>query len=171
MFLEAVPAPEQHVADPATSVEVEHVHNGAEVDDPLDNEGEGSVIDEEVVEPPTELNQNNIVTSVDSAPAAQDDAPRKSYASIVRKSLFCLWCCASNSSLHLLTIYCIQVKVMKSNAASGPVYVQSRNVRVASAKTSQQLPAATKPTPGPEAPVPNNDSAPESSDVHEEGIY
>ncbi|KAK4257260.1 hypothetical protein QN277_006873 [Acacia crassicarpa] len=133
-------APEQPVADPAASVEVEHIHNGAEVADRLDNEGEGSVIDEEVVEPPTEQNQNNIVTSVDSTPAAQDDAPKKSYASIV----------------------------MKSNPASGPVYVPSRTVRMAHAKPSQQLSAAAKPTPGPEAPVPNNDSAPESSDVHEE---
>ncbi|XP_028753779.1 ras GTPase-activating protein-binding protein 2 isoform X3 [Neltuma alba] len=139
---EVVYAPEQHVADPAPSVEVECIHNGAEVDEPLDNEGEGSVIDEEVVEPSTELNQSNIVASVDSTPAAQDDAPRKSYASIV--------------------------KVMKSHAAPGPVYVPSRTVRAASAKPSQQWPAAAKPTPGPEAPAPNNDSAPESGYVHEE---
>lgn len=60
---------------------------------------------------------------------------------------------------------------MKSNAASGPVYVPSQTARVASAKTSQELPATAKPTPGPEAIVPSSDSAPGSSDVHEEGMY
>lgn len=60
---------------------------------------------------------------------------------------------------------------MKSKTASGQVYVPSRTVRVAYAKSSEQWPAAAKSTPGPEALTPSSDSAPGSSDVHEEGIY
>ncbi|KAJ1421811.1 RNA-binding domain superfamily [Sesbania bispinosa] len=136
-----VHAPEHLVADPEISAEGENLNNGADVYHPQDDEEEGSVIDEEVIEPSTELSQNDIVTSHDSASAVQDDAPRKSsYASIV----------------------------MKSNTASGRVYVPSRAARVASAKTSEPLPAVAKSTPGPEALAPSSDSAPGSSGVHEE---
>lgn len=63
------------------------------------------------------------------------------------------------------------MKVMKSNIASGHVYVPSRAARVASAKSSEQWPATAKSTPGPEALAPSSDSTPGSSDVPEEGIY
>lgn len=103
MFLDVIHAPEQHVAEPETSVEGENLHNGAEVCDPLDNEEEGSVIDEEVVEPSTEINENNIVTSHDST-AVQDDAPRKSYASIVRKSSYGFLLCGIIQSLTFINL-------------------------------------------------------------------
>ena len=86
MFPEVIHAPEHLVADPATSTGGENLENGAEVCHPLQNAEEQSVVDEEVVEPSIDLSSKNIVTSVDSNPAVQDDAPRKSYASIVRSS-------------------------------------------------------------------------------------
>ncbi|XP_047160426.1 nuclear transport factor 2 isoform X1 [Vigna umbellata] len=139
--LEETHAPKILVEDTATSsvAEDENHNNGGEVYHPQDEE-EGSVIDEEVAEPPTDLSQNEIVTVQDSTSAAQDDAPRRSYASIV----------------------------MKSNVASGHVYVPSRAARVASAKSSEQWSTTAKSTPVPESFVPIGDSAPESSDLHEE---
>lgn len=82
---EANHVPDHLVVDPATPSfeEEEDLNNVAEVCDPSDNE-EGSVIEEEaVVEPPSISSENEISTVVDSAPAAQEDAPKKSYASIV----------------------------------------------------------------------------------------
>ncbi|RDX57665.1 Ras GTPase-activating protein-binding protein 1, partial [Mucuna pruriens] len=130
---------EHLVEDTAPLADGENLDNGAEVYHPQDEE-EGSVIDEEVAEPPTDLSQNDIVTVHDSTSAVQDDAPKRSYAAIV----------------------------MKSNTASGYVYVPSRAARVASAKSSEQWPSTAKSTLGPEALAPINDSAPGSSDVHEE---
>lgn len=65
----------------------------------------------------------------------------------------------------------IYMKVMKSHVASGHVYVPSRAARIASAKSSEQWPTTAKSTPVPEALAPSSDSAPGSSDVHEEGIH
>ncbi|KAH1248583.1 putative G3BP-like protein [Glycine max] len=129
------------VEDTATLAEGENLNNGAEVYHPQDEE-EGSVIDEEVAEPPTDLSQNDIVTVDDSTSAVPDDAPRRSYAAIV----------------------------MKSHVASGHVYVPSRAARIAYAKSSEQLPttANAKSTPAPEALAPSSDNASGSSDVHEE---
>jgi len=80
-------APEHPAVDPATSFEGEDLNDVAEVCDPSDNE-EGSVVEDEVIEPSTDAGQNEVLTEVDStgvasAPAAEDDAPKKSYASIV----------------------------------------------------------------------------------------
>ena len=134
-------APKHLVEDNATLAEGENLNNGAEVYHPQDEE-EGSVIDEEVAEPPTDLSQNDIVTVDDSTSAVLDDAPRRSYAAIV----------------------------MKSHVASGHVYVPSRAARIAYAKSSEQLPttANAKSTPAPEALAPSSDNASGSSDVHEE---
>ena len=86
LFLEPAPAPEQPAVDPATSLEVD-LNDGAVVCDPSDN-GEGSVVEDKVIEPPTHSTQNEIPPvadsrDVDSAPAAEEDAPKQSYASIV----------------------------------------------------------------------------------------
>ncbi|KAI4343975.1 hypothetical protein L6164_011256 [Bauhinia variegata] len=137
---DVIHTPEHHVADPPTSAEGKHLNNGAEGCDPLDNEEEGSVIDEEVVEPTTNLNQNNNIESGDSVPLVEDDAPRKSYASIVRKSY----------------------------AASGPVYVPSRTAKVTSANTVGQLPPTAKYISAPEAVSSISENVPGSSDIHEE---
>ncbi|KAL2321497.1 hypothetical protein Fmac_025876 [Flemingia macrophylla] len=131
--------PEHLVEDTSTLEQVESLDNGAEVYDPQDEE-EGSVIDEEVAEPPTDISQNDVVMVHDSTSAIQDDAPRRSYASIV----------------------------MKSNTASGHVHVPSRAARMASAKPSEQWSSTAKSTPAPEALAPSGDSGPGSSYVHEE---
>lgn len=84
-------ASEHPAVDPATSFEAEDLNDGAEVCDPSDNE-EGSVVEDEVIKPSTDASQNEVLTEVDSidvasAPAAEDDAPKKSYASIVSPCL------------------------------------------------------------------------------------
>lgn len=133
--------PSEHlVEDPVTSAEDENLNNGDEVYYPMDNKEEGLVIDEEVAAPPNDLSENDIVTIQDPTSAVQDDARKTSYASIV----------------------------MKSNTASGRVYVPSRAARVASAKSNEQRHATAKSTPGPEALAPSSDSAPRTSDVPEE---
>ncbi|CAI8610145.1 unnamed protein product [Vicia faba] len=131
--------PSEHlVEDPATSVDGENFNNGAEVYHPQETNEDGSVIDEEVVVPITDLSENDIVTIHDSTPAVQDDERKTSYASIV-----------------------------KSKTASGQVYVPNRAARVASAKSNQQWHATAKSTSGPETFAPSSDSAQGSSDVPE----
>ncbi|RVW35578.1 putative G3BP-like protein [Vitis vinifera] len=142
---EANHVPDHLVVDPATPSfeEEEDLNNVAEVCDPSDNE-EGSVIEEEaVVEPPSISSENEISTVVDSAPAAQEDAPKKSYASIV--------------------------KVMKGSATSTPVFAASI-VRAAPANIDQRLAGSAKSALAPEALTPTSDSAPESSNINEEGF-
>lgn len=89
MTPEPIHAPDHlEVEGPATSFE-EDPNNGPEVCDPSDNE-EGSVIEEEavIVEPPIQSSQNKDLPDVDPTPEAQEDAPKKSYASIVRFFFF-----------------------------------------------------------------------------------
>ncbi|XP_022769353.1 ras GTPase-activating protein-binding protein 2-like isoform X2 [Durio zibethinus] len=136
---EPEPTHDHFEEDPLNYAEEEDINNGAEVCDPSDKE-EGSVIEEEVVEPQGIASKNESVAAVDSAPVVLKDAPKKSYASIV--------------------------KVMKSKTASTPVYVPVNNVRVAPA--DQQSTVSAKPDPTPEAAVPNSDNAPESSNDIEE---
>ncbi|XWS37262.1 hypothetical protein CRYUN_Cryun19dG0028300 [Craigia yunnanensis] len=125
--------------DPLTYPEEEDINNGAEVWDPSDKE-EGSIIEEEVIETQNSASQNDSVAAVDSAPVVLEDAPKKSYASIV--------------------------KVMKSNTSSTPVYVPTNNVKAAPA--DQLSIVSAKPAPAPEAAVPNSDNVPESSNDIEE---
>ena len=83
---EANHAPDRLVVDPATpsfDEEEEALNNVAEVCDPSDNEEQSVIEEEAVVEPPTISSETEVPTAVDSAPAAQEDAPKKSYASIV----------------------------------------------------------------------------------------
>ncbi|TYH24434.1 hypothetical protein ES288_A03G091800v1 [Gossypium darwinii] len=123
---------DQLAKEPLNYSEEEDINNGAEVCDPLDKE-EGSVVEEEVVEP------QNIAVAVDSSPMVPDDAPKQSYASIV--------------------------KVIKSKAST-PVYVPTNNV---GAKPVNQRPVlSAKIAPIPAAEVPNSDNAPGSSNDNEE---
>ena len=97
LFSEPVHAPDHLAVDRAPNFEEEDLNNGPEVCDPSDNE-EGSVIEEEIVEPPTlippkqipptqmpptQISENKDLPAVDSAPENLEDAPKKSYASIV----------------------------------------------------------------------------------------
>jgi hypothetical protein len=88
MFLDDVHPSKHAVEDPATSAERENLNNGAEVYHPQDNKQEGLDVDEEVVIPPTDLSENDVVTIHDSTSAVQDDARKTSYASIVSLSLY-----------------------------------------------------------------------------------
>ncbi|XP_039011599.1 nuclear transport factor 2-like isoform X2 [Hibiscus syriacus] len=134
------PSHDHLVEDPLANPEEEDINNGAEVCDPSDEE-EGSVIEEEVVVPQNIASQNESVVADDSAPAVLEDAPKKSYASIV--------------------------KVMKGSASSTPVHVTTRNVRAAPAE--QQSTVSAKPAPTtPLVAVPNSDNAVESSNENEE---
>ncbi|KAK9036422.1 hypothetical protein V6N11_078424 [Hibiscus sabdariffa] len=134
-------APHDHLAeDSLTNPEEEDINNGAEVCNPSDEE-EGSVIEEEVLEPQNIVSQNESVVADESAPAVLEDTPKKSYASIV--------------------------KVMKSSSPSTPVHVTTRNVRAKPAEQQSNISAKPAPTP-PSVAVPNSDNAPESSNDNEE---
>ncbi|KAK6921007.1 Nuclear transport factor 2 domain [Dillenia turbinata] len=133
-----VHVPDQPALDPETSIVEED--NGPEVCDPSDVD-EGSVIEEEAATEPTNHPNQNEVQVVDSAPSApQEDAPKRSYASIV--------------------------KVVNSNAKPGPVHGPANTVRVAPTNTDQQS-VAPKPAPAPEVSDPTSDTA-ESSNVPED---
>lgn len=131
--------PDHIPLDPAISYEEDDLNNGAEVCDPSDNE-EISVIEEEVIE--TQSNENETVIIIDSAPASQEDAPKRSYASIV--------------------------KVPKGSAASIPIYVPTSTARVGPAYTNQESFNSRKPAPQRDAPAPVSNSALENDHVHEE---
>lgn len=59
---------------------------------------------------------------------------------------------------------------MKGSATSTPVFAASI-VRAAPANIDQQLAGSAKSAPAPEAWTPTSDSAPESSNINEEGVY
>ncbi|XP_048329439.2 nuclear transport factor 2 isoform X1 [Ziziphus jujuba] len=132
-------APEHLVVDAEAPYE-EDLDNGAEVCDPSDDE-EGSVIAEEVVEPPTYSSENKSL-AVDSASKAQEDVPKKSYASIL--------------------------KVAKGNTTLNSVYVPARTVRTMPANSDQQSLGSAKPSPAQEPSVPSGSNAPESDNANEE---
>ncbi|XP_042497721.1 nuclear transport factor 2-like isoform X2 [Macadamia integrifolia] len=136
--------PDRPVLDPATSPTEENLNNGEEVCDPSDND-DGSVIEEEVpMEPQAQLSQNEAhPVAESSASTVQEDAPKKSYASIV--------------------------KVMKGNTAPTPVYVPTNTVRAAApANTEHHSLASTVPASAPETSAPSVNNAPESSSAQED---
>ncbi|KAH8487161.1 hypothetical protein H0E87_025940 [Populus deltoides] len=125
--------------DPATSFEEEDLNNGSEVCDHSDKE-DGSVIDIEVVEPVTDSTQNEIPATINAAPASLEDAPKISYASIL--------------------------KVMKGNTPH-PVHFSMTKMRAAPISIEQQSANSAK-SAAPEALASAGSSAGETSDVHEE---
>lgn len=90
------------MVEPAASFG-EDLDNGAEVCDPSDND-EGSVIEEEVIEPPSHSTENQSVPVVESAPEAQEDVPKQSYAAIVSCCFFffCFWFLLLHVLLHFV---------------------------------------------------------------------
>ncbi|MQL77427.1 hypothetical protein Taro_009841, partial [Colocasia esculenta] len=140
--------PEQPMAPP---VEEEEEVNVEEVYNPSDNE-EGSVVDEEA--PASEMVDevpNNSQAVVDSSPAtAQEEAPKKSYASIVRVLLDKHW---------------TEVKVMRESAASSSVPAASP-ARPAPVNPERQAAPVPTSSPTPEAPV-SGSYAPESGNIQE----
>lgn len=123
---------------PESSYE-EDLTNEAEVCDPSDHE-DGSVTEEEIVEPPSQLNQSEIVTVTAEPSVSQDDAPKRSYASIL--------------------------KAIKANISPTPVKAPATNVKVKAPSTNQE--AIVKPAPISEPSASTSETGPEKSDVLEE---
>lgn len=84
LFLSSEPAQatDNLNVDPTASYEKEDLNDDAEDRDPSDKD-DGSVIEEVVIEPSPDTTQNEIIKTVDAAPASLEDAPKQSYASIV----------------------------------------------------------------------------------------
>ncbi|KAJ6868709.1 nuclear transport factor 2 [Populus alba x Populus x berolinensis] len=122
--------------DPATSFEEEDLNNGSEVCDHSDKE-DGSVIDVEVVEPVTDSTQNEILATINAAPASLEDAPKISYASIL--------------------------KLMKGNTPH-PVHFSMTKMRAAPISIEQQSANSAK-SAAPEALASAGSSAGETSDL------
>ncbi|KAJ6293922.1 hypothetical protein OIU76_022069 [Salix suchowensis] len=126
------------MVDPATSFE-EDLNNGAEVCDGSDKE-DGSVLEVEVVEPLTDSTQNEILPTIHAAPVSLEDAPKKSYASIL--------------------------KVTKG-ITPHPVHLSMIKMRAAPINTEQQSANSAK-SAAPEVLASAGSGAGENSDVHEE---
>ncbi|XP_057517331.1 nuclear transport factor 2-like [Amaranthus tricolor] len=139
------PEPEQppHVSDhdeqvPESSYE-EDLSNEAEVVNPSDNE-DGSITEEEIVEPPIQLNQSEVVTVTSELSASQDDAPKKSYASILKTK----------------------------NSISSPIPVKAPNNYTKVKPSSSNQEATVKPAPVTEPSVSTSETGPEKTNVLEE---
>ncbi|KAM6593835.1 hypothetical protein CsatA_001538 [Cannabis sativa] len=119
----------------------EDVNNGPEVCDPSDSEG-ALVIEEEIQQPPPNPIENQSFSGVDSTPEALEDAPKQSYASIL--------------------------KVMKSNTKPTSVHVPNRAARAITTNTEQHSVGSAKPASTVEASAPSGHAAPEGDGLHEE---
>lgn len=86
-FVEAFSQPEQHVADPAPNAQEADL-NGEEVYNPPNNT-EGPVVEETPIPEVIDEVPNNVAVAMPTpsapapAPVPQEEAPKKSYASIV----------------------------------------------------------------------------------------
>ncbi|KAF8005740.1 hypothetical protein BT93_K0121 [Corymbia citriodora subsp. variegata] len=120
--------PEQ--AKPLTPLEEEELNNGPEIINPSGNEG--YVVEEKAVE--------STPHQIDSSFASEEDAPKKSYASIV--------------------------KVMQGYAVTNKVIVPSKTERTPPPPAGDTQQLSVKASVG--TPNPSTDIAPQSSNVHEE---
>uniref|UniRef100_A0A7N0T161 Uncharacterized protein n=1 Tax=Kalanchoe fedtschenkoi TaxID=63787 RepID=A0A7N0T161_KALFE len=127
--------PQHHTLEPTSFEE-----NVAEVHETSDNE-DAPPVEKDIVDPPIEANPTEAHVVVDSGPALQGDAPKISYASIV--------------------------KVMKAPMKSTPVYVPT-NIAKVPASVAERQPPGAKPVPPQEASVPGNESALENNNIPEE---
>lgn len=134
---------EPTVVEPAMSLDGENFDNGVEVYDNSQNE-EAPVAVEVVVESAADSSQNeDQLVSETATSGVQEDAPKKSYASIV--------------------------KVMKGDWRPTAVYVPANRVKATSRNIEKQQVESEAPARGPEASAPNNNYAPATRDSHEEG--
>ncbi|XP_021733999.1 ras GTPase-activating protein-binding protein 1-like [Chenopodium quinoa] len=132
------PAPVHNGPVPESSYE-EDLTNEAEVCDPSDNE-DGSVTEEEVIDPPSQLNQSKAVTVTSELSASQDDGPKRSYASIL--------------------------KAIKANISPAPVKAPASNFKVKPPTRNQEV--TVKPALVSEPSASTSETGPEKSDVPEE---
>nr|XP_010939185.1 putative G3BP-like protein [Elaeis guineensis]XP_010939186.1 putative G3BP-like protein [Elaeis guineensis] len=133
---------ERHVAELATPLSEGDADNGEEVFNPSENGGSG-VEDEVVVDPPVHESHNDAQPgSETTASVAHEDAPKKSYASIV--------------------------KVMKGSPSPKPVYVPTAKTKPSPAKPEKPAVVSTAPAHASETPVPNS-TVPENNSHEVEG--
>ncbi|XP_026660878.2 nuclear transport factor 2 isoform X2 [Phoenix dactylifera] len=134
---------ERHVADLATPLSEGEADNGVEVFNPSEN-GDSGVEDEVVVDPPVhESHSDAQPVSETTASVVQEDAPKKSYASIV--------------------------KVMKGSSSPKPVYVPTNKTKPAPANPEKPAAASTAPAHASETPIPNSKTVPEKNSHEVEG--
>ncbi|ONI19024.1 hypothetical protein PRUPE_3G254500 [Prunus persica] len=137
-----------HVPDPPApdleTTQVEENQIGIEkAYDTSDHERQSANEKESDAEPPSYSNGNDVSVAVEpTSTTAQEDAPKKSYASIV--------------------------KVPKGSPGPNKVYVPTNTIRVAPKKVENNLPASAPPASVPEASAPTSTSTPESNDTNEE---
>ncbi|BBH00231.1 Nuclear transport factor 2 family protein with RNA binding domain, RRM-RBD-RNP motifs [Prunus dulcis] len=137
-----------HVPDPPApdleTTQVEENQIGIEkAYDTSDHERQSANEKESDAEPPSYSNGNDVPVAVEpTSTTAQEDAPKKSYASIV--------------------------KVPKGSPGPNKVYVPTNTIRVAPKKAENNLPASAPPASVPEASAPTSTSTPESNDTNEE---
>ncbi|XP_073103531.1 nuclear transport factor 2 [Elaeis guineensis] len=134
---------EHHVVGLATPQSEGTADDDEEVFNPSENGG-SEVEDEVAVEPPVHESQSDArPVSETTASMAQEDAPKKSYASIV--------------------------KVMKGNPSPKPVYVPTTKTKPAPASPEKPAAASTVPVHAPETPIPNSKAIPEKNSHEVEG--
>ncbi|KAG1341944.1 ras GTPase-activating protein-binding protein 2-like [Cocos nucifera] len=146
-LLTAEPEPalvqEHHVVGLTTPQSEGTVDNDEEVFNPSENGG-SEVEDEVAVDPPVHESQSDArPVSETTASVAQEDAPKKSYASIV--------------------------KVMKGSPSPKPVYVPTTKTKPAPASPEKPAAASTVPVHAPETPIPNSKAVPEKNSHEVEG--
>ncbi|KAK9272392.1 hypothetical protein L1049_002764 [Liquidambar formosana] len=135
--------PDPPAQDPATSLVEEDKNIVEKAQDTLDNEKQLAKEKGVVMELKIHSNENDVSTVADSASSsALEDAPKKSYASIV--------------------------KVMNRSSGHTKVYVPTNFVSMVPAKTEKQSPELVASAPVPEASGTSSISPPESSNAHEE---
>lgn len=131
---------------PATDPETSPVEEDGNVEksyDPSEHERQLAVEKEAVVQPPSHSNGDDVSTAVESSSSsAQDDAPKKSYASIV--------------------------KVTKGSSWPTKVYVPTNTIKVVPKKSENQSLGSVPPTSVPEASAPSSVGTPESSNTQED---
>lgn len=170
MLSEQPPHVSDHVQVPETSYE-EDLSNEAEVVNPSDNE-DRSITEEEIVEPPTQLNQSEVLTVTSELSASQDDAPKKSYASIVSlMAVFMIWCWILCNNLCKVNYNCCEFQLKTKNSISSPTPVKAPNNYTKVKPLSSNQEATVKPAPVTEPSVSTSETGPEKSDVLEEGSW
>ncbi|KAL9672333.1 hypothetical protein QQ045_028583 [Rhodiola kirilowii] len=119
----------------------EDLTNVAEIHEPS-VPAETPPVEKDIVDPPIEANPTEGHLVVDSTPSLQGDAPKISYASIV--------------------------KVMKAPSKLTPVYVPTNVTKAPNAVADKHPIGSAKPAPLPEASVPGSEIALENNNTHEE---
>ncbi|KAF5735602.1 Nuclear transport factor 2 family protein with RNA binding domain isoform 1 [Tripterygium wilfordii] len=136
-----VSVPDPPAPDPATSIVFEDIHIAEKSYDPSEHEIQVATEDEAVVDSQPDSNGSDVVVVVESA-SAQEDAPKKSYASIV--------------------------KVAKGGLGTTKIYVPTNTAKVAPKKAENQSVVPVVPAPEVEPSAPIESDNPESSNAHED---